>query len=94
MLAVDASVWLPSAALVLVALITAWGQRGTRRGLRDVSDAVGDVHDEVRTGNHKTIGGLQALSEGRRIQADVLQADRTEDEQGYVDLVEDDDKRA
>jgi len=93
MLGVDASVWMPSAALVLVALITAWGQRGTRRGFRDVTAAVGDVHDEVKTGNHKTSGQLAALSEGRRVQADVPEAQRTEDEQGYVTLVEKDDKR-
>ncbi len=101
MLAVDASVWLPSAALVLGAIITAIGQFATRRGLRDVAKGVGDVsgavqevHAEVKTGNHKTIGGLQALAEGRRIQADVEPGERSADEQGYVTMVEDDEKKA
>jgi hypothetical protein len=94
MLAVDASVWLPSAALVLGAIITAIGQFATRRGLRDVSGAVQEVHAEVKTGNHKTIGGLQALAEGRRIREDIEPGDRTHDEQGYVRAVEDDEQKA
>jgi hypothetical protein len=80
---VDASVWVPSVALVLGALITAWGQRGTRRAVRE-------VHDEVRTGNTKTSGNLLALSEGRRIRADVPESLRTQDERHYVEQVTED----
>lgn len=78
MLGVDASVWLPSAALVLGAIITAWGQWATRSKL-------GALHNEVKTGNDKTSGQLASITRGRQIDEDIPPEDQTEDEAHYVD---------
>jgi hypothetical protein len=84
-LAVDASVWLPSAALVLVALITAWGQSRTRSGLKDVSQGIQEVHQEVRTGNDKTAGQLSVITRGRQIDADIPAGEQSSDQKHYVE---------
>ena len=43
------------------------------------------LHEEVKTGNTKTIGLLSVETEGRRIQRDIPRAERTSDEQHYAD---------
>jgi hypothetical protein len=69
---------LPSVALMVSAGITAYFQTRTH-------NAIKEVKDEVKTGNHKTIGGLTALAEGRRIEADVPAGDQTADQRTYVE---------
>ncbi len=66
----DASVWVPSAAVVIVGGLN---YLGTRR-----------VHREVKTGNTKTAGQLAAITRGRQIDTDVAEGDQTDDERHYV----------
>ena len=46
------------------------------------------THREVKTANGLSIGKLTERAEGRRILADVLPADRTKSEQGYVEQLD------
>jgi len=74
----------PSLAVVVSAVITVLGQKATRGKIEA-------VHQEVKTGNDKTLGGLGALTEGRRIRDQVPAADQSSDQKHYVELVEKDD---
>lgn len=56
-----------SIAAAIVSIIVAFRQTGTQR-------AIGDVHDEVKTGNGKTIGMLADAIETRR--TDAVEADK------------------
>lgn len=49
---------------------------------------IGDVHHEVKAGNGITMAALADRQEGRRVQADIPEAERTDSEQGYVDNLE------
>ena len=49
-----------------------------------VSHEVTSVHTEVKTSNGITMAALADRAEGRRIEADVPQADRTASETQYV----------
>jgi hypothetical protein len=66
----------PSASVIIAAVIT------NRR--------VGKVHDEVKTGNRQTVGTLSAIAHGRDIDTDIPEGDRSESDQHYVDLYDQD----
>ena len=56
--------------------------------VRRLGATVGEIHTEIKTTNGRSMGELAEEGEGRRIRADVPQADRTPGERHYVQHVD------